>query len=127
MENFFKPRKRKRKIDLSGEGEPKEPKEEKKKKGIDDSIKRGVRTGLNAETIPERINLMRKYRPKGDWRGFDKQKISYTELIQIWWSYSLSDKKAEILHFYPWEMRETMTKKLKLDSCKARYVFADFF
>ena len=69
---------------------------------------------------------MQKYPPKGDWRRFDKQKISYTELIQIW-SYSLSDKKAEIWHFCPWGMRETMTKKLKSDSCKAKYVFADFY
>ena len=41
-------------------------------------MKRGVRTRFNAETIPDRINLMQKYPPKGDWRRFDKQKISYT-------------------------------------------------
>ena len=46
--------------------------------------------------------------------------------MQIW-NYSLSDKKAEIWHFCPWGMRETMTKKLKSDSCKAKCVFADFF
>ena len=122
MEKFFKPRKRKSNIDLSGEGEPKEPKEKKNKKSIDDSIKGGVRTGFNAETIPDRIKLMQKYPPKGDCRRFDKQKISYTELIQIW-SYSLPDKKAEIWHFCPWGMRETMTTKLKSDSCKARVCF----
>ena len=91
MGKNFKPRKRKSNIDLSGDGEPKEPKE---KKSVDDSIKRGARTGLNAETIPDRMKLMQKYPPKGDWRRFDKQKIGYTELIQIW-SYSLPDKKLK--------------------------------
>ena len=79
-EKKFKPRKRKGNIDWSGDGEPEEPKE---KKSVDDSIKRGARTGLNAETIPDRMKLMQKYPPKGDWRRFDKQKIGYTELIQI--------------------------------------------
>ena len=97
-------------------------KKKRKKRGIDDSIKRSVRTRFNAETIPDRINLMQKYPPKGEWRRFDKQKISYTELMQIW-NYSLSHKKAEIWYFCPWGMRETMTKKLKSDSCEARYVF----
>ena len=46
--------------------------------------------------------------------------------MQIW-NYSLSDKKAEIWHFCPWGMWETMTKKLKSDSGKAKCVFADFF
>ena len=122
MEKFFKPRKRKSNIDLSGDSEPKEPKEKKRKKSIDDSIKRGAWTGFNAETIPDRMKLMQKYPPK----RFDKQKISYTELMEIW-SFSLSDKKAEIWHFCPWGMRETMTKKLKWDTFKARYVFTDFF
>ena len=126
MEKFFKPRKRKSNIDLRGESEPKEPKENKEKKSIDDSIKRGFRTGLNAETIPYRTKLMQKYPPNGDWRRFDKQKISYTKLMQIW-SYSLADKKAEIWHSCLWGMRETIKKKLKSDSCKARYVIAGFF
>ena len=126
MEKFFKPRKRKSNIDLRGESESKEPKEKRKKKSIDDSIKRRFRTGFNAETIPYRTRLMQKYPPNGDWRRFDKQKISYTKLMQIW-SYSLSDTKAEIWHFCLWGMRETMTKKLKSDSCKAKYVIADFF
>ena len=56
---------------MSAEGEPKEPKEKKKKKSIDDSIETAARTGFNAETIPDRIKLMQKYPPKGDWR-FDK-------------------------------------------------------
>ena len=41
---------------------------------------------------------MQKYPPKGDWRRFDKQKISYTKLIKIC-SYSLSKKKVETWDF----------------------------
>ena len=74
MEKLFNPRKRKSNIDLSGEDEPKEPKKKKKKK-IDDSIKRGVRTRFNAETIPDRINLMQKYPPKVTGEGLTNRKL----------------------------------------------------
>ena len=46
--------------------------------------------------------------------------------MQIW-NYSLSDKKAEIWHFCPWGMRETMTKNWNQTAVKQSVFLQIFF
>ena len=128
MKKFFEPRKRKKQeIDLTNSGEVTSDKAKKTKKDPEETNKRGLRNGFSPATTKDRIKLMEKYPPKGNWRRFDSVIISYTEIIQTWTN-EANGKSHEIWHFCPWGMRETIGNRLKANTCKAKYVdFLEIF
>ena len=96
MDNFFKPRERSSVKNLTDE-----PESKTKKIAPQEGIKHRKRKRFNSKTILERIKLMRKHVPKDNWRCFDRQKITYTELIQYWAHTTTGETK--IWYFCSWE------------------------
>ena len=85
---------------------------------------RGCRKGFSKETIQDRIKLMIKNVPKGNWWQFDQIKTSFTYIIQCW---VYKDKTVVIKHLCSQWMREIITKKLTSDYWKARYMQRQFY
>ena len=97
MEDYFKPRKRKVHVDLTKDSTNEATNSKKKKEYV---IKRGAREDFSTQTTTDRIKLMEKFAPKGNWRRFYSLVITYTELIQTW-SYGVTRKSCEVWHFCP--------------------------
>ena len=48
------------------------------------AIKRGQTKGFTIENINDKIKLMNKHAPKGNWRRFKKEEITYTKICLFW-------------------------------------------
>ena len=80
--------------------------------------KRGTTSGYCQENIGNKIALMKRYHPGGDWRRIDKtsNKIVMSYLLQTW-NYS-GEELGTVKHLYPWEMKDTITSMSSDKKCK---------
>ena len=121
MENFFKKRPRKTALvnlvedEEEGSSSSKSPASKKK------YSKHTSTNGFNQENINERVKKFMSRQPKGNWRNYQNScRVAYTYLIQKW-TVGESESVAEVYHFAPWGMRETISKRLAIPQVKANF------
>ena len=66
--------------------------------------------GFNQLNVNQRVDNCMTRQPKGNWRNHQNScKIPYTFVSQTW---SIAGKSHDILHFSPWGMKETVSRRL---------------
>ena len=109
MENFFKPKSCKRKVDvvnLTDESVPSTPPPPPPKKVY---AKRKSTTGFTEANVHSKlVSMTEKKTAEGSWLKFDMMTITSTK-VEIKWTFE--GKSTLVNHFAPWGMKDFIKKK----------------
>ena len=107
IQNFFVPRKNSSVVVIDDEPTPCNPAPPKQ-----DLL--ANRCG-KYDTLEKRLNTLKRYKPEGDWRKFEKltESFSWSEVVQMF-EHVPSQRKVELWHFTPYGMCEYVAKQKKI-------------